>query len=269
MDELGLIDRFITEASNMDLKNFIFVALLFYVPFHFSKKAETLFFHLLYSIFGIYMIATMEDVRVIYDVKMLVGLGLLLPQLTFIFKFVKNTIQTIKMMTANTYYFFVTIYYKIIRFTNWLKSTYIMLKTFFTTFSFKKEDYQEQGSQQDYSYEQKHQKFYEEPKYEEQKSYQKEKTENKSEYKEQSYTKQEEPKSDTRQENDEFKRFYSESAYIVLGVSADDDYKSIKKVYRKLVREYHPDLNPENIELYTEITQHINSAWEKVESWKK
>jgi DnaJ-domain-containing protein 1 len=269
MENIGLIDRFISEASNMDLKNFIFVVLLFYVPFHFSKKAETLFFHLLYSFFGIYMIATMEDVRVIYDVKMLVGLGLLLPQLTFILQFVKDTIQTIKMMTANTYYFFVTIYYKIIRFINWLKSTYIMLKTFFTTFSFKKEDYQEQSSQQDYSYEQKHQKFYEEPKHEEQKSHHKEKTENKHEYKEQSYTKQEEPKSEPKQENEELKRFYSESAYVVLGVSADDDYKSIKKVYRKLVREYHPDLNPENIELYTEITQHINSAWEKVENWKK
>lgn len=140
-----------------------------------------------------------------------------------------------------------------------------MLKTFFTTFSFKKEDYQEQASQQDYSYEQKHQKFYEEQKHEEQKSYQEEKTENKSEYKEQNYTKRKEPKNG----HGEFQQFYSESAYTVLGVSADDDYKKIKQVYRKLVREYHPDLNPENIELYTEITQHINSAWEKVESWKK
>jgi curved DNA-binding protein CbpA len=40
-------------------------------------------------------------------------------------------------------------------------------------------------------------------------------------------------------------------------------------VYRKLVREYHPDLNPDNIEFYTEITQNINNAWEKVEKWKK
>ena len=145
MEELGLIDRFINEASNIDLPNFIFVVLLFSIPFYFSKKAETLFFHLLYSFFGIYMIATMEDARVIYDVKMLVGLGLLLPQLRFIQYFSLDTIQTVKMMTSNTYYFFVTIYYKILRFIDWLKSTYIMLKTFFTTFSFKKEDYYEQG----------------------------------------------------------------------------------------------------------------------------
>ena len=241
----------------MDLPNFIFVALLFFIPFYFSKKAETKFFHLLYSFFGIYMIATMEDTRVIYDVKMLVGLGLLFPQLAFIMQFIRDTIQAIKMMTSNTYYFFVTIYYKIIRFFNWIKSTYIMIKTFFTTFSFKKEDYYEQGqsSQQDYSYEQRHQKFYEEPKHEEQEDT--------------SYKTYEEPKSEPKQEYGEFERFYSESVYTVLGVSPDDDYKTIKQAYRKLVREFHPDLNPDNIKLYTEITQNINGAWEKVETWKK
>lgn len=256
MEELSFIDRLVAEATNMDIKNFIFVALLFYIPFHFSKNAKTHFFKIFYSLFGIYLIATMEDVRIIYDLRMLVGLGLLLPQLSFIKSFILDTINTIKMMTANTYYFFVTIYYKILRFINWIKSTFIMLKTFFTTFSFKKEDYQnqEQSSQRDYTYEQNHQKFYEEPK---------------QEYKEQSYTKQEEPKNEPKQKNPEFKRFYSESAYTVLGVSADDDYKTIKKVYRKLVRKYHPDLNPENIKLYTEITQNINDAWEKVERWKK
>lgn len=246
MENIDIFEQLSSEISNMDLPNFILVALLFYVPFHFSKKAETLFFHLLYSFFGIYMLATMEDVRIIYDVKMLVGLGLLIPQIRFIMQFTKDTIQTVKMMTANTYYFFVTIYYKIIRFINWVKASYIMLKTFFTTFSFKKEDYfkKEQNSQRDYSYEQKYQKSYEEPK-------------------------QEEPKRETKQEYGEFERFYSESAYTVLGVNAEDDYNTIKKVYRKLVREYHPDLNPDNIEFYTEITQNINNAWEKVERWKK
>jgi len=134
MEDMSFIVQLSDEINRMDLKNFIVVALLFYVPFHFSKKAESLFFHLLFSGFGIYMLLTMEDIRIIYDSKMLVGLGLLLPQLRFLYYFIQNTIQTIKMMTANTYYFFVTIYYKILRFLNWLKSTYIMLKTFFTTF---------------------------------------------------------------------------------------------------------------------------------------
>ena len=267
--DIEFIQKLMNEVNNMDLPNFITVALIFYVPFYFSKKAKTLFFHLLYSSFGVYMLLTTKDPRIIYDLKMLVGLGLLIPQLRFLLYFIQDTIQTIKMMTANTYYFFVTIYYKIIRFFNWLKSTFIMLKTFFTTFSFKKEDYQEQDSYHQYSYEQKHQKFYEEPKQEKQNNYHKEETKSDSNYQEQSYTKHEEPKNEAKQEHGEYEQFYSKSAYTVLGVSADDDYKTIKKAYRKLVREYHPDLNPDNIELYNEITQHINGAWEKVEKWKK
>ena len=156
-----------------------------------------------------------------------------------------------------------------------------MLKTFFTTFSFKKEDYQEQSSYHEYSYEQKHEKFYEEPKQEEkqksyeeqkqekQKNYHKEETKSESNYKKQSYTQHEEPKNEHKQVHGKFEQFYSASAYTILGVSADDDYKTIKSAYRKLLREYHPDLNPDNIEFYNEITQHINGAWEKVESWKK
>ena len=170
MEKIGFFVQLSSEISNMNLSNFISVALLFYIPFYFSKKAETLFFHLLYSFFGLYMLFTMHSTSIIYDTKMLVGLGLLIPQLRFIIQFIKDVIQTVKMMTANTYYFFVTIYYKIVRFINWIKSTYIMLKTFFTTFSFKKENYQEQSSYHEYSYEQKHQKFYEEPKQKEQKS---------------------------------------------------------------------------------------------------
>lgn len=267
---MGLMDiefmqKLMNEVNNMDLPNFIIVALLFYVPFHFSKKAQTLFFHLLYSFFGVYMLFTMEDPRIIYDLKMLVGLGLLIPQLRFLLYFIQDTIRTIKMMTANTYYFFVTIYYKIIRFFNWLKSTFIMLKTFFTTFSFKKEEYQEKSSYHEHRYEQKHQKFYEEPKQEKQKSYHKEETKSESKYKEQSYTKQESPKKDYGK----YAQFYDESAYIVLGVSASDDFKTIKKRYRKIIREYHPDLNPDNIAQYTEITQLINSAYEKLEKYGK
>ena len=76
MEEIGLIERFINELTNMDIKNFILVVLIFYVPFYFSKKTQTLFFHLFYSYLGIYLLFTMEDIRVIYDIKMLVGLGL-------------------------------------------------------------------------------------------------------------------------------------------------------------------------------------------------
>lgn len=255
MNDIGFFEQLSDEISNTDIPNLIFIALLFYIPFRFSKKADSLFFHLFYSFIAIYMLLTMHDARIIYDVKLLVGLGLLIPQVTFIIQFTRDTIQTTKMMTANTYYFFITLYYKILRFINWIRSIYVMIISFFQARSTKKtkQKYQEQTHQENSYNQQEYQEFYEEYKKQKDSEARQEQTSQKQDY----------------SKDEKYSRFYSSSAYIVLGVSDNDDYKTIKKAYRKIVREYHPDLNPQNKELYTEITQNINNAWEKISSWKK
>ena len=61
-----------------------------------------------------------------------------------------------------------------------------------------------------------------------------------------------------------------EDAYKVLGVSAEDDMNTIKKAYRKLVRQYHPDIiksqnkGDEYIKKATQMTQEINQAYEMI-----
>jgi len=61
-----------------------------------------------------------------------------------------------------------------------------------------------------------------------------------------------------------------EDAYKILGVSPDDDMATIKKAYRKLVREYHPDIikSQGKDEAYmqeaTQKTQEINAAYEMI-----
>ncbi len=59
-------------------------------------------------------------------------------------------------------------------------------------------------------------------------------------------------------------------AYKVLGVTAEDDIKVIKKAYRKLVREYHPDIiasqgkSEQYMQEATQKTQEINQAYEMI-----
>lgn len=57
----------------------------------------------------------------------------------------------------------------------------------------------------------------------------------------------------------------SSSYYEVLGVSPDEDFTSIKKKFRSLQRKYHPDLNIDQTELFTKISQNLNQAYEYFE----
>ncbi|PHS57649.1 MAG: molecular chaperone DjlA [Sulfurimonas sp.] len=64
-------------------------------------------------------------------------------------------------------------------------------------------------------------------------------------------------------------------AYKLLGVNENDDLSVIKKAYRKLVREYHPDIikSQGKSEAYmqeaTAKTQEINQAYEMIKEAKK
>ena len=61
-----------------------------------------------------------------------------------------------------------------------------------------------------------------------------------------------------------------DDAYALLGVSASDDMNTIKNVYRKLVRKYHPDIiasqgkSEEYMEEATAKTQEFNMAYEMI-----
>lgn len=61
----------------------------------------------------------------------------------------------------------------------------------------------------------------------------------------------------------------------ILGVNENDDMNTIKKVYRKLIREYHPDIiisqdkDERYIEEATAKTQEINQAYQVIKDEKK
>ncbi|MDY0117368.1 MAG: TerB family tellurite resistance protein [Sulfurimonadaceae bacterium] len=66
-----------------------------------------------------------------------------------------------------------------------------------------------------------------------------------------------------------------EDAYKLLGVSRTDDINTIKKAYRALVRQYHPDIikSQDKDDTYlqeaTQKTQEINRAYEMIKADKK
>jgi DnaJ like chaperone protein len=64
-------------------------------------------------------------------------------------------------------------------------------------------------------------------------------------------------------------------AYKLLGVNENDDINTIKKAYRKQIREYHPDIikSQGKSEAYmqeaTAKTQEINQAYEMIKKVKQ
>lgn len=65
-----------------------------------------------------------------------------------------------------------------------------------------------------------------------------------------------------------------DEAYKVLGVNKTDDMTTIKKAYRKLIREYHPDIiksqnkGEDYLDEATAKTQEINQAYETIKTQK-
>ena len=66
-----------------------------------------------------------------------------------------------------------------------------------------------------------------------------------------------------------------QDAYKLLGVNAEDDIKTIKKAYKKLIRQYHPDIiasqgkGESYMKEATAKTQEINQAYEMIEAARK
>ncbi len=60
----------------------------------------------------------------------------------------------------------------------------------------------------------------------------------------------------------------AEDPYRVLGVSPDAPHAEIKRAFRKLARQYHPDRNPDDAAA-EERFKAIQNAWEKVETTEK
>ncbi len=311
MEYINAITSFLLKVMNLILADieflrweaYFFLAVVFLIPYFISRYFEAIIFRIICILFGLALLSSWQQEAILRDFNFLIGIALIVPHIRYFYEYIRgiifsiinyfiNLFISIKNTTLNTYYFFLTIYYKVIRVIKWIINIFNSLMIFF---KLKKSTYKEENSYSDYSsnsfykennnsydnsynhyekkeYSKKEQKY----SYNEDNSYKKQenyKNDNsyKSEYKSSYKEKEQDLDNNSNSKNNKYARFYSPSAYIVLGVNvnSNDDFKTIKKSYRDLIREYHPDRNIENTKLFTEISQNINSAYEKLKKIHK
>ncbi len=158
---------------------------------------------------------------------------------------------------VNWYYIGITVFYKIVRFFKWLFSR-------FNKQNRSREDNSSQEEKHDYNKER-----YEEAKRQYERQSGNAHQQGQGAYQKSYHEKQQHQETEHGQYRPEHARFFSESHYSILGVEVDSTFREIKKAYRALIREYHPDLNPENEKEYTAIVQRINGAFEYFEKKNK
>lgn len=272
----------ITEVVSQELQvitfeNIIVSIIIVFVARFFSKFAKNTIPRLIWISIGIYSIYSAifkTPNNIILDIDMFFGIGFILPHAKFFIEWIYNLYESLKSVTINGYYFITTIYFKVRKVVLWFYNTFLKIYSFFQQTSHKentKEEYQKEYKQSYKSYNNKEkakQRREERQKEEESYDYEKEYEEYKKEqgfYEEENNESYKNSNSNYEDEyEDEFAQFYSDDDYVVLGVSPNDDFDTIKSKYKKLVFKYHPDKNYEEYDKYNEILQKINASYEEL-----
>jgi len=205
---------------------------------------------------------------ILFQVDIYVGMAMLLPHI----EIVEITYLIIKEKFYRLYYKVVNLIRTILSPLFWsydkTQQAYYFFKSKSDERKYRQEQqkYEEQSKQHFEQEQQRRNKEYEYQQNEQEKRYKKQEQEQREKrYKQ----KQEDTEENESVYEDEFKQFFSNSYYEVLGVSKNDNFDTIKKKYRALVFQYHPDKNNEEQEKYTEIMQKINKAYDFFEKLHK
>ena len=234
----------IENLSNQLIPMALLIAFGWYIS-HFAKATIP---RLLFLCFGLYFAISGKT-----EFDHLLGLGLVLPHVKFFFGWVKDIFDGFKRGTLDIYYSFLTIYYK-------TRNIFIKAYRFFSG----KKSSQKKSTSNSYYEKQTHREYENFG----QSSNNREHKQQRQEQREQENYNQQDSYDSYQEEvvkdeiSDEHKQFFSSSYYEVLGVTPNDDFDTIKKKFRKLQRQYHPDLNMDKSEFYTKISQNLNKSYE-------
>lgn len=201
--------------------------------------------------------------------EVIVGLAILAPHLKFFIWWLINTYYGIKNDMIDSYILFLNIYFKIRRFILWFYDTYQDIKAFIKNRGRRTEqDNQSSNNQQDYYQQQEEQTYSEYGHSGDNKERYRQRKREKEQEREQERKQKEQEERDAFMYEDEYKQFFSTDHYTVLGVSRQDDLKTIKKKYRELCTEYHHDNHyKEDPYKYTKIMQQLNGSYRYIKKY--
>jgi DnaJ-domain-containing protein 1 len=265
-----------------------------------SRYFENIILRILAVLFGLALMSDGLKFEDIFSLAF--GSGMVLAHVKYFVMYTIGVIKSILAVTYDLYTFGLTIYYKTRNVFIGIYNTYQKIANFFRNRGKSRDNYRSDDNSEQNSYyeEQEYQNFYQDDSetkedntnsnhshYDDyfknkQKEYssnqnnsqQENKQEKKQEKKQQSNydSKQEETKKEQSSQSNssksnnpygaEYNQFFSKSMYTRLGLEYGANKKAIKKAYRKLAMQFHPDKNRHkpNIDMYEEIFKMINEA---------
>ncbi len=241
---LKLIEAVLYDITRLNIEGLILIVvvgyILFKISFWVSNFAQKLIPRILMSGIGAILFYQQFQITqsILYNPTFYIMVGMIAPH----FAYLGEVTILAKYKIMDWFYVGVTLYYKMVRFFKWIYSLYLKIRVFFKQHTFNKDEkFKKETNREKANYKRKQREY------------------EKQQYKEYSHKKQSKNSSSN---NEKYAQFFSESHYVVLGVDNDATFKEIKKAWKVLVRQYHPDRYPEKEEEYTSIMQRINGSYE-------